>query len=108
MRSIRVHPGEEIAEAFKVLRESFEAQEQINNDVRPTTRVASIRLAPDGRGELVGLPWMWRHEKYAHCNAKRENVARYPAYLDNLRPSPLPGARQRVLRVVTHSGRWEA
>ena len=82
-------PDEEISEAFKVLRETF-SETRINYDVRPTTRVASVRLDAQGARELVGLPWMWIHAKYRHCNAKGENVARYPAYRESF-------ARRRCL-----------
>jgi putative SOS response-associated peptidase YedK len=77
-----------MAEVFRVAgREVFTG---INYDVRPTTRVPSVRLDASGARELVGLPWMWRHEKYQHCNAKAENVARYPAYRESF-------ARRRCL-----------
>lgn len=62
----------------------------INYDVRPTTRVGSVRLDAQGDRELVGLPWMWKHERYQHCNAKAENVSRYPAYRESF-------ARRRCL-----------
>lgn len=72
-------PPEEMAEVFRVSREMF-SDTGINYDVRPTTRVASIRLDANGEREAVGLPWMWKHERGGHCNAKSENLGRLPAY----------------------------
>lgn len=71
-----------MAEVFRVSREMF-SETAINYDVRPTTRVASIRLDANGEREAVALPWMWKHERYQHCNAKGESVARFPAYRDS-------------------------
>jgi putative SOS response-associated peptidase YedK len=73
---------QEMAEVFRVSREMF-SETRINYDVRPTTKVASIRLDAQGEREMVGLPWMWKHAKYQHCNAKGESVSRFPAYRDS-------------------------
>ena len=91
-------PGEEISEAFKVIREGFDG---VNYDVRPTTRIASVRLSVSGERELVGLPWMWKHPKYQHCNAKAENVSRYPAYRESF-------ARRRCLVPARGFYEWKA
>lgn len=98
-------PPDEMAEVFRVSREMW-SETHINYDVRPTTRVASVRLDAHGARELVGLPWMWRHEKFQHPNAKCENVVRYPTYKDSFNRrrclvpargfyewSPIPGSK---------------
>jgi putative SOS response-associated peptidase YedK len=51
---------QEMAEVFRVSREMF-SETAISYDVRPTTRVASVRLDAQGAREMVGLPWMWTH-----------------------------------------------
>jgi len=73
-----------MAEVFRVVRETI-PYNSVNYDVRPTTRVPSLLLDAQGNRQFVTLPWMWKHERFSHPNAKSENVVRYPTYRESFR-----------------------
>ena len=68
-------------------------------DVKPGTPVPTVRVGKDGLRGIVGLKWMWTHGKFSHCNAKGENVRRYPAYRESF-------ARRRCLVPATGYYEW--
>lgn len=74
-------PTEKLVEAFKVSRQMLGPG--IGYDIRPTTRVAAVQLDGSGGRELTVFPWIWKHAKFQHCNAKGENVRKYPAYCES-------------------------
>ena len=88
---------DELVEVFKLLR--VNDHPSVNYDVKPGIPVSSIRLDSQGQRELVGLPWMWIHPNFRHCNAKGENVRRYPAYRESF-------ARRRCLVPATGYYEW--
>ena len=90
-------PTERLAEIFRVSRQL--PVPGIGYDIRPTTRVASVRLDASGERVLTALPWMWKHAKFQHCNAKGENVRRYPAYRESF-------AHRRCLVPATGYFEW--
>ncbi len=89
---------QELFDMFRLPAGEFLPKERF--DVRPGTKVPTIRLGKNGGREMVGLDWMWVHEKFRHPNAKGENVRRYPAYRESF-------AHRRCLVPATGYYEWK-